>query len=62
MTYEELFDAYRQAMSEREMLVAAGDLMWHRLRDDPRERVSTLNWEVLRGIGGTPPVEDWAEC
>lgn len=64
MTHEELFDAYRQVVSQRDQLAAAGDLLWSDLGDDKRPRAvlhSNL-WAAVRKMDAEPPVEDWAEC
>ncbi len=60
MTNEELFDAYRQVVSERDQLRIAGDMMWDALAwweldaDD-----ICAPWKALRGIGAEPPVEEF---
>jgi hypothetical protein len=69
MTYEELFDAYRQVVSQRDQLANAGDLLWGELARLGAARMGDevvvavrSRWEALRGIGNEPPLEDWSEC
>ncbi len=69
MTDEGLFDAYRQVVSERDQLRAAGDNLWNEL-GNLRARWEMFNdadiiewhvnrWEVLRGIHAEPPIEEF---
>ncbi len=62
MTEEELFDAYRQVVSERDQLRMVGDAMWGAYWDD--EGIEARDrWAALRGINTEPPVEQWInEC
>lgn len=60
MTYEELFDAYRQVVTQRDQLAAAGDDLWNAVLSG-EEGVAVKNWQELRGIGSEPPSEEWAE-
>jgi hypothetical protein len=72
VTYEELFDAYRQVVSQRDQLAAVGDQLWSRFTMalpyipqrvfDEDDLDAIERWKVLRGIGNEPPLEDWAEC
>jgi hypothetical protein len=72
MTYEELFDAYRQVVSQRNRLASVGDDLWNELENcrehwrgfDHANLIEeyVTRWEALRGIGTEPPSEEWAEC
>lgn len=69
MTYEDLYDSYRQVVSQRDQLAAAGDMLWGELarlgRDHAGDEVVAAvrcRWEALRGIGNEPPLEEWSAC
>lgn len=62
MTEEQLFDAYRQVVSERDQLRKVGDAMWGALTGTYDVDAACATWEILRGIGAEPPVEEFREC
>lgn len=69
--HEELFDAFRQVVSQRMLLASAGDDLWNELKNcrshwqdfpgAPLIEEYIERWEHLRGIGGEPPMDDFTE-
>ncbi len=65
MTNEELFDAYRQVVSERDQLRIAGDRLWGAVKTWGFYKAGKYAddvcspWEALRSIGAEPPIEEF---